>query len=95
MKTLEIKIPSDKKLTVGGLISAAVKKVGAKDIYLYDPFGTNCQRFAFDLLNTAGLLDAASKDWILQKVDALIKSNPTLVKFMRGRMFLVYFGLLY
>jgi hypothetical protein len=73
-----VSVPVNKDITFGNFIDNAVKKVGPS-IYLYDHINNNCQIFLKNLLQANGLYSSELEKFIMQDVEAVLKSSPSYV----------------
>jgi hypothetical protein len=69
------KVPVACCITLNDFLKNAEAKGGA-DYFLYDAFTANCQMFLMTLLDANGLTTEATKEFIYQPVDELVKDLP-------------------
>lgn len=56
-------------LTINKMLSKAIETVGAKRIFHYYAFHTNCQMWVHDMLLSSGLMTPTIKKFVMQKVE--------------------------
>lgn len=73
-------IQSPTNLTVNELMENTRKAMGDKNFFTYDAFTNNCQVFLMNVLKANGLLTDASKSFIVQPIENLVKELPGYMK---------------
>ena len=68
------------QITLNELLQNTINKVGAKQVFIYSPWSTNCQRFVLDVLQSNGLLTEQSQHFIHQDLTELVKKLPWYTK---------------
>jgi hypothetical protein len=78
----ERNIPVSGGLTIGDMISNAIKKVGSKNYFVYDPFQNNCQDFQLANLSASPQIHMSGEDrkWIDQDAKDIAKGVPSWAK---------------
>ena len=73
-------IQTPTNLTVNELLENTRKAMGDKNFFTYDAFTNNCQVFLMNVLKANGLLTDASKSFIVQPIENLVKELPGYMK---------------
>lgn len=67
-------------ISVNDLVKKPLNRIGKKDYFIYDPFKLNCQIFIKSILETFGLYDNNTKNFVYQDIKDIIKELPFYVK---------------
>jgi len=68
------------QITLNQLLQNTIKTVGPKQVFIYSPWSTNCQRFLLDVLQSNGLLTEPAKHFIYQDITQLVEKMPWYTK---------------
>ena len=67
-------------ISVNDLVKKPIDRIGKKDYFIYDPFKLNCQIFIKSILETFGLYDNNTKNFVYQDIRDIVKELPFYVK---------------
>jgi transcriptional antiterminator Rof (Rho-off) len=67
-------------ISVNDLVKKPLDRIGKKDYFIYDPFKLNCQIFIKSILETFGLYDNNTKNFVYQDIRDIVKELPFYVK---------------
>jgi transcriptional antiterminator Rof (Rho-off) len=67
-------------ISVNDLVKKPLDRIGKKDYFIYDPFKLNCQIFIKSILETFGLYDNNTKNFVYQDIKDIVKELPFYVK---------------
>ena len=76
---IEIEYPQN-SINVNDLIRKPLGRIGKKNYFIYDPFQLNCQIFIKSVLETFGLYDKKTHNFVYQDLQEIIKRLPFYVK---------------
>ena len=67
-------------ISVNNLVKKTLDRIGKEDFFIYDPFEKNCQIFVKSVLETFGLYDRNSENFVYQDIREIVKELPFYVK---------------
>lgn len=67
-------------ISVDELVKKPLNRIGKEDYFIYDPFKLNCQIFIKSILETFGLYDNNTKNFVYQDIKDIVKELPFYVK---------------
>tara|TARA_R110001592_G_scaffold130227_2_gene343377 strand:+ start:1524 stop:2174 length:651 start_codon:yes stop_codon:yes gene_type:complete len=67
-------------ISVNDLVKKPLNRIGKNDYFIYDPFKLNCQIFIKSVLETFGLYDNNTKNFVYQDIKDIVKELPFYVK---------------